>query len=169
MNKKPQIFLNEKALKFRDVLVIDSNGNTLGVMQTKRALDIAKNDGLDLFVVNQFANPVVCKILDYGKYKYQEDKRQQANQKPKQTVKEVKLSPRIQLHDIETFAKSSNKFLAHGDKVKITCVFKSREVEHPEIGLAKIMTLLDLIKDSGFTEEEPVLKGKLMTVMVSPK
>ena len=169
MNKKPQIFLNEKVLKFRDILVIGPDGHTLGVMQSRKALEQAQNEGLDLMVVNQFATPVVCKILDYGKFKYLENKREQANQKPKQETKEIKVSPKIQLHDIITFVNRAKKFLEHGDKVKVTCVFKSREIEHPEIGLGKINIVLDMLKECGIVEGEPNLKGKAMSVFVNPK
>jgi translation initiation factor IF-3 len=169
MNKKPQIFLNEKVLKFRDILVIGPEGNTLGVMQSRQALQIAQTEGLDLMVVNHLASPIVCKILDYGKFKYQENKKLQANQKPKQETKEIKVSPKIQLHDIITFVNRAKKFLEHGDKVKVTCVFKAREIEHPELGLNKINIVLDLLKDLCVIESEPSLKGKVMSCMLNPK
>jgi translation initiation factor IF-3 len=167
--KRQIVFLNEKVLKFREALVIDHNGKSLGQMPTKIALNIAKNEGLDLFAVNVNSNPIVCKIVNYGQMKYEEQKREKANHKPKQDTKEIKISPRIQKHDIDTFVKRAKKFLEHGDKVKITCVFKNRELEHPELGLKKINEFLELIDEMCMYEGTPVLQGKLMSILVNPK
>jgi translation initiation factor IF-3 len=169
MIKKPQVFLNERVLKFRDVLVINSDGQSLGVMGSRKALDIAQNQGLDLFLVSPNSNPIVCKILDYGKHKYEEDKKLSASHKPKQETKEIKISPRIQQHDLNTFINRAIKFLQHGDKVKVTCVFKAREIEHPQLGYDKIVSVLEAIEFVGLPEDEPVLLGKMMSVMVNPK
>jgi translation initiation factor IF-3 len=167
--KKQFVFLNERALKFREALVINSDGSSLGVIPTRKALDLAKNEGLDLYVANPNASPVVCKILDYGQMRYEEQKRERANHKPKQDTKEIKVSPRIQKHDIETFVKRAIKFLEHGDKVKVSCFFKSRELDHPELGLAKIKIVLDELSNYCVYEGEPVLQGKIMSIIVSPK
>jgi translation initiation factor IF-3 len=101
--------------------------------------------------------------------KYEEQKRERANHKPKQDTKEIKVSPRIQKHDIETFVKRAIKFLEHGDKVKVTCVFKQRELEHPELGLAKIKTVLEELNEYCVYEGEPTLQGKIMSIIVNPK
>jgi len=169
MNKKPQILLNERVLKLREVHLIDSLGKSLGVVNTREALKIAKEEEFDLFVVSLNTNPPVAKIIDYGHMKYEEDKKAKANQKHKQETKEVKISPRIAQHDLNTFIKRAIKFLEHGDKVKLTCVFKSREIEHPELGKEKIQLFLDSIADHGQSEGEPTLLGKLMSIMVNPK
>jgi len=167
--KKQYVFLNDKVLKFREALVIDSSGSSLGVMPTRKALELAQNSGLDLFAVNTNITPIVCKIVDYGQMKYEEQKRERANHKPKQETKEIKISPRIQKHDIDTFVKRAKKFLEHGDKVKITCVFKFRELEHPELGMNKVQIVLNELSDLCVYEGHPVLQGKLMSIIVNPK
>lgn len=167
--KKQYVFLNEKVLKWREALVIDSSGSSLGVLPTRKALDLAKNEGLDLFAVNTNISPIVCKIVDYGQMKYEEQKRERANHKPKQDIKEIKVSPRIQKNDIDTFVKRAKKFLEHGDKVKVTCVFRNRELEHSELGLEKIKTVLNELSDYCTYEGQPILQGKIMSITVSPK
>ena len=166
--RKIQIILNERILKFKEVLVIDSNGKTLGNMPTKQALEGAKSQGLDLYLVSQNTPVPVCRIVDYGQMKYEEDKRARANHKPKQDLKEVKISPRIQQHDLDTFSKRAIKFLEHGDKVKVTCVFKAREIAYPHLGEDKMNILLGTLTEHGNVEGTPVLQGKLMSVLVSP-
>lgn len=168
MNKKPQILLNEKTLWIKDMQVIGSDGKPLGRMSAKEALAIAKDEGLDLFVVSTSVVPPVAKIVDYGHMKYEQDKRERQNQKPKQEVKEVRLSPRIQQHDIDTLIKRAIKFLEHGDKVKVNCIFKQREIEHSELGLDKINIMLDALKEYGTPEGKPSLVFKQMYVMVVP-
>jgi len=167
--KKTFVFLNEKVLRFSNALVIGSDNKSLGIIATRKALEIAKSEGLDLFVVNSNSNPVVCKIVDYGKMKYEEDVRERANHKIKQETKEIKISPRIQQNDLNTFIKRAVKFLEHGDKVKITCVFKHRELEHPELGLNKIEIMLRSLEDFCLYDTKPTLVGKLMSITINPK
>lgn len=167
--KKTFILLNEKVLKFREALVIGSDGKPLGVINTREALNIAKNEGLDLFAVNTNVSPVVCKIVDYGRMKYEEDKRERANHKAKQETKEIKISPRIQQNDLNTFTKRAIEFLEHNDKVKITCVFKHRELEHSELGLNKIEIMLKNLEDHCSYEGKPILNGKYMSITINPK
>lgn len=168
MNKKPQILLNEKTLWIKDMQVIGSDGKPIGRMSAKEALAIAKDEGLDLFVVSTSVVPPIAKIVDYGHMKYEQDKRERQNSKPKQEVKEVRLSPRIQKHDIDTLVKRAIKFLQHGDKVKINCIFKQREIEHSELGLDKINLMLEDLKDYGAADAKPTLVFKQMFVIVSP-
>lgn len=167
--KKQYVFLNEKVLKWREALVIDNSGSSLGVLPTRKALDLAKNEGLDLFAVNTNISPIVCKIVDYGQMKYEEQKRERANHKPKQDTKEIKVSPRIQKNDIDTFVKRAKKFLENGDKVKVTCIFRNRELEHSELGLEKIKIVLNELSDYCTYEGQPILQGKIMSIIVSPK
>ena len=101
--------------------------------------------------------------------KYEEQKRERANHKPKQDTKEIKVSPRIQKNDIDTFVKRAKKFLEHGDKVKVTCVFRNRELEHSELGLEKIKIVLNELSDYCTYEGQPILQGKIMSIIVSPK
>jgi translation initiation factor IF-3 len=169
MNKKPQVFRNEKVLKFREVHVINADNKSLGVMSARSALNLAREQELDLLVVSLNVEPPICKILDYGKMKYTENKQSKANQKPKQDLKEIKIHPFIQQHDIDTFLKRAVKFLETGDKVKITCTFKARELSRTNIGLEKIQSMIDSLVELGTPENEPTLQGKNMFVLLAPK
>ena len=151
--RKTQVLLNERILKFREVLVIDADGKALGNLPAKSALERAKEQGLDLYLVSQNTPVPVCKIVNYGQMKYEEDKRARANHKPKQDL---------------TFTKRAIKFLEHGDKVKVTCVFKAREIMYPHLGEEKIKIMLTALTNHGTVEGTPVLQGKLMSVMVNP-
>lgn len=164
--KKNQVILNKKIVyTFSEVTVISSEGKSLGVMPSRDALDLAQNEGLDLLLVSSGDKPV-CKIVDHGKLKYQEEKSKAF--KHKQETKEVKISPRIQQHDLETFTKRAIKFLTHGDKVKLTCVFRHPELQHPEFGKQKIDAFLEIISEYGLPEGDPVLNGKNMSLMINP-
>jgi translation initiation factor IF-3 len=167
MNKKPLIFLNERCLKLGTLQVIDDNKQNLGVMNSRDALNVAREKGLDLLVVSSTVDPPIAKILDYGQYKYLENKRNKGNVQHKQETKELKISPRIQMHDIDTIVKKAAAFLQHGDKVKITCVFKAREVVFPLIGEEKIKVILEKLSEYGSTTDTIELKGKTMSVILS--
>ena len=169
MRKKEEIFLNERALKFRDLQVIDENKKLVGVISARTALQMAKDAGLDLFVISPAATPPVAKILDYGQMKYEKAKQERSHHKHKQDTKEIKISARIHQHDLDFLIKRAIKFLEHGDKVKITCVFKAREIEHPEFGLQIINAMLSSLDEFITYEGSPVLQGKFMSIVVDPK
>jgi translation initiation factor IF-3 len=169
VHKKPFIYLNEKVLKLPEVHLIDDSGSSLGTMTSRQALNLAREKDLDLFVVSTTATPPIAKILNYGQYKYLENKRNKENSKPKQDTKELKISPRIQKHDIDTIIKKAIAFLQHGDKVRLTCVFKAREISFPTIGEEKIKLMLDELSEYGSTADVIELKGKLMSVLMNPK
>lgn len=167
--KKPQILLNERTLRFKELHVIGSDNKFVGVMNSRDALKMAQDEDLDLFIVSSTTNPPVAKILDYGQMKYAQDKREKANQKHKQDTKEIKISIRIQQHDMDVFIKRAIKFLEHGDKVKLTCVYKSREIEHADLGFVKIKSMLESLNNYCVYDGEPVLSGKILSIIVSPK
>jgi translation initiation factor IF-3 len=130
--REPQQRVNHR-IRVPEIRVVDANGDMLGVMQTQDALRTAREQGLDLVEINPKANPPVCKILDYGKYKYDE-KKKKSETKRKQSaveVKEIKLRPKTDDHDLEFKARAACKFLESGNKVKFTVRFRGREITHP--------------------------------------
>ena len=156
-------------LKYRDVRVIGSEGDQLGIMQSRQALQIARDEGLDLVVVSPTAQPPVCKIIDYGKFKYLEGKLGKDKKSKQQELKGIKISPRIADHDMAFLVRNAIRFLEEGNKVKVTCQFKAREVTHPELGRQKLDKFLDEVKDFATTERIPILDGKFMIMILLPK
>lgn len=156
-------------LRFRDIRVIGADGEQLGILQSKQALTMAKEQGLDLVMVAPNATPPVCRIIDYGKYKYLQGKQTKENKRKTQEVKGIKISPRIAEHDIQTAVKKTISFLEDGDKVKVTCQFRAREVTHPELGRKKLDAIAEAVKDHGVVERAPSMEGRLMTMILSPK
>jgi translation initiation factor IF-3 len=149
--------------------VIGSDGEQLGILQSRQALSMAKEQGLDLVMVSPSANPPVCKILDYGKYKYLTGKQARETKKKQAEVKGIKISPRIAEHDLAFLLKNTIRFLGEGHKVKVTCQFRAREVTHPEIGRQKLAKMADALAEYGSVERPPTLDGKLMIMILVPK
>lgn len=160
---------NERVLRIRDIRVIDDDGSQLGIMQSRQALDLAREKGLDLVLVAPAANPPVAKILDFGHYKYELRKKEKEGKKKQQEVKGIKISPRIAEHDLNTNLKNARRFLESGDKVKITCQFRAREITHPEIGRAKLDRMAENLNDIAVVERPPSLDGRLMVMVMVPK
>jgi translation initiation factor IF-3 len=156
-------------LRFRDVRVIDANGDQMGILQSRQALAHAKEQGLDLVMVSPSANPPVCKILDYGKFKYLTGKQARETKKKQSEVKGIKISPRIAEHDLAFLLKNTIRFLGEGHKVKVTCQFRAREVTHPEIGRKKLERMAGEVADIAVVERPPSLDGKLMIMVLVPK
>ncbi len=167
---KPQGPKANERIKALDVQVIGSEGNNLGVMQLKQAIQMAKDEGLDLIEISPNANPPVCKIMDMGKYKY--DLQKKANQaKKKQKVvslKEIKLRPGTEIHDYTFKIKNAKKFIAKGDKVKFTVKFKGREMQHVELGKDLMKRIIDDTKDIGKVETHPKFEGRQMIMIIQP-
>lgn len=138
-------------------------------MQSRQALQIARDEGLDLVVVSPTAQPPVCKIIDYGKFKYLEGKLGKDKKSKQQELKGIKISPRIADHDLGFLVKNAIRFLEEGNKVKVTCQFKAREVTHPELGRQKLDKFMDEVKDYALTERTPILDGKFMIMILLPK
>jgi translation initiation factor IF-3 len=156
-------------LRFRDVRVIGPEGEQIGILQSRQALNMAREQGLDLVMVSPNAQPPVCKIIDYGKFKYLTEKQQKEKKSKSQDVKGIKISPRIAEHDVQTALKKTVTFLEEGHKVKITCMFKAREVTHPELGRKKLDYMADQVKDLAVVERIPSLEGRLMIMVLVPK
>lgn len=150
--------------------VVDDDGEQLGVMATRDALDRAREKGLDLVEVAPNADPPVCKIMDYGKFKYQQQKKLQEAKK-KQTVikiKEVKFRPKTDEHDYQTKLKKIVKFLEGGDRCKVTIFFRGREIVHKDRGLAMLERVVVDTQDLAKVESKPMSEGRTMTMMLAP-
>ena len=167
---KPQGPKANERIKALDVQVIGSEGNNLGVMQLKKAIQLAKDEGLDLIEISPNANPPVCKIMDMGKYKY--DLQKKANQaKKKQKVvslKEIKLRPGTEIHDYNFKIKNAKKFITKGDKVKFTVKFKGREMQHVELGKNLMNRIIEDTKEIGKVETHPKFEGRQMIMIIQP-
>lgn len=143
----------------------------LGVMEPSEALKIADENELDLVMIAPTAVPPVCKVMDYGKYKFEEMKREKEAKKKQKTIeiKEIRISPNIDQHDFEFKAKNTIAFLKAGNKVKITLRFKGREASYSELGEKVLLRFKDALEDYGVVEKEPKLEGRNMTMLVVPK
>ncbi len=157
-------------IRAREVLVIDENGEKRGVMPVEEALALAEEAGLDLVEVAPNAEPPVCKILDYGKYKYEAQKRAAEARKKQKTieVKEVKMRPTIDTHDYEVKMRNLRKFISKGDKVKVTIRFRGRELAHTELGRALMERVLDDAGDDVKVELRPKMEGRQMVMILAP-
>ena len=164
-----ELSINEE-IRVKEVRVVADNGEQLGVMSTNSALDKAYAEGLDLVLIAPNATPPVCRIMDYGKFRYERDKREKEAKKKQQTieVKEVQLSCRIDTHDFQTKANNAIRFLKGGDKVRVVLLFKGREMAHTEVGAEVINKFLELCSEYGSTDKAPSLEGKRMSVVISP-
>lgn len=156
-------------LKYRDVRVIGSDNEQLGIMQSRQALNLAREEGLDLVMVSPTAQPPVVRIIDFGKHKYLEGKLGKDKKSKQQEVKGIKISPRIAEHDLQVGIKKAHEFLEEGHKVKVTCMFKAREVTHPELGRKKLDMFAQAVADYGIVERIPTLDGRLMIMVLNPK
>lgn len=157
-------------IRIDKIRLIDGEGNMVGVVSVAEGLKMAEAAGLDLVEVSPGASPPVCKLLDYGKYKYQlQKKANEARKKQKIIqVKEIKLRPMIDKHDLETKMKAVHKFLDEGDKVKFTLRFRGREMSHQELGYRLLNQVKEVLADKVKVESEPRLEGRQMVMMVAP-
>jgi translation initiation factor IF-3 len=165
-----QIRVNHR-IRVPEVRVIDFDGSMLGVLQTHEALRKAQEQGLDLVEVNPKAEPPVCKILDFGKYKY-EEKKKQAQARRNQSVveiKEIKLRPKTDDHDIAFKVKAARRFIEAGHKVKFTVRFRGREITHPEKAHEQLDIILKALDDVSNVETRPMMEARAMSLVVAPK
>jgi translation initiation factor IF-3 len=158
-------------IRAREVRVIDDEGGQLGILAIADALAHAEQRGLDLVEVAPEAQPPVCRIMDYGKFKYQQNKRATEAKKKQVRVelKEVKLRPKTEEHDYLFKMKNARRFLEEGNKVKVTVMFRGREVTHPEFGRRLIERLVTDVADTGQPESLPNMAGRFMTMVLAPK
>ena len=153
------------------VLLIDQNGEKQGEMPISAALEAAEEVGLDLVEIVPNANPPVCKILDYGKFKFQEQKKKNEARKRQKVVeiKEIKLRPQIDVHDYEVKAKAMHRFFEEGDKVKVTLRFRGREMAHPELGMKLLQQVKADFEPVAKVEHEPRMEGRQMIMILAPR
>lgn len=165
-----EALINEE-IRDNELRVIDNEGNMLGIMSREEALNLAAEKNLDLVNISPNANPPVCKILDYGKYRYDMQKKEKdAKKKQKQTqVKEIRLSTFIEEHDISVKAKTGAKFLADGDKVKVSLRFRGREKDYASTGMAVMNKFAEFVSEVGTVEKKPEFEGRSLIMVVAPK
>lgn len=152
------------------VRVIGPTGEQLGVMALYEALAKAEEAGLDLVEIASGSVPPVCKIINYGKFRYDQTKREKESKKSQHQVKvkEVKLKPNIDVHDLNTKIRHAKDFIAHGNKVKVTCVFRGRELMHPEIGERIVQQFCDALDEIAMAESPPKMFGRMLSVVLAP-
>jgi translation initiation factor IF-3 len=164
-----QTRVNER-IRIREVRLVDENGQQVGVIPTMQALEMARDRGLDLVEVAPNAIPPVCRLMDYGKYRYEQSRKERESRKNQTTVelKEVRIRPKIDGHDLETKGRQAAKFLDGGDKVKVSVLFRGREMAHPEIGRGLLDQLIELLRPHGALEQMPKIEGRTMTIILAP-
>lgn len=167
---KETVRINEE-IRVREVRVTNADGEQLGIMQTRDALHMAIEQHLDLVEVAPKAKPPVCRIMDFGKYRYEQQKREKEARKKQKviTIKEVKLRPNIEQHDFDVKLKNASRFLQDGDKVKVTIMFRGRELSHPELGKEILERFAEALKDTVSVERDAKLEGKNMIMILAPK
>ena len=153
------------------VRLVDERGNMVGIVPRTEALTMAADAGLDLVEIAPNADPPVCKILDFGKFKYEEQKKKNEARKKQKIieVKEIKLRPSIDDHDYEVKMRSMNKFIEEGDKVKVTMRFRGRELAHQELGMNVLMRVREDLDGIAKVEQMPRMEGRQMTMVVAPR
>ncbi|MBC7465224.1 MAG: translation initiation factor IF-3 [Bdellovibrio sp.] len=159
-----------REIRAQSIRLIDENGVMAGVMSVPDALRMAQDRGLDLIEIAPNAEPPTCKLMDYGKYKYEEKKKAAASRKNQVivTIKEIQMRPRTDQHDFETKMKHARRFLLDGDKVKINLRFMGREMAHQEAGVAVIKKAIEFVKDLALVEAPPKTEGKNLFTLLAP-
>jgi translation initiation factor IF-3 len=168
--RQPQVRVNYR-IRVPEVRVIAADGTQLGIMTSQDAIRMAQEQTLDLVEVNPKADPPVCKIMDFGKYKYEEKKRANEARKKQNVVeiKEVKVRPKTDEHDLDTKIRHIRRFLEEGNKAKITVRFRGREITHPEKGREVLDDIIKALEGLINIEGNPALEGKAMTMLIAPK
>ena len=167
---KPKGPRSNERIRALDVQVIGSEGGNLGAMPLNKAIELAKQEGLDLIEISPNANPPVCKIMDMGKFKYDAQKKANLAKKKQKIIalKEIKMRPVTETHDYEFKVKNAKKFIAKGDKVKFTIRFKGRELQHSHLGNELMTKIKEDMKDIGKVELHPKFDGKQMIMVIQP-
>lgn len=169
VNNIKDLMINEE-IRSSKVRLIDDEGEQIGVIPIKEALKMAENKHLDLVNVAPNAKPPVCKILDYGKYKYDALKKEKEAKKNQKVinVKEIRLSPNIEKHDLEVKANQASKFLSNENRVKVSVRFRGRELGHKDLGKEVLDKFYELTKDVGQIEKKPSMEGRMMIMFMGP-
>ncbi len=169
-NIKQELPINER-IREKEVQLIGVNGEKIGVVSTKEALEIALKENLDLVLVAPNSTPPVCKIMNYGKYKFEQEKKEKEAKKKQKVleVKELRVTPNIEEHDFGFKSKNARKFLEDGNKVKITVRFRGREVNNTKLGEAVLDKFIENLQDISVVEKKPKLEGKNMFIILAKK
>ncbi len=157
-------------IRVREVRLVDENGGQLGIVPTVEALKMARERSLDLVNVAPQAKPPVCKLLDYGKYKFELEKKTRESKKKQKLVrmKEIRMQPKIEVHDLSFKTKHIKEFLDEGNKVKVTIRFRGRELAHTELGRKVLEKVLDLLDGAYVMDRPPAMEGRFMSMIISP-
>jgi len=169
ISRPVQTRVNER-IRIREVRLIDEEGQQVGIVPTRDAMEMARSRGLDLVEVAPNAIPPVCRIMDYGKFRYEQSRKERESRRNQHVIelKEVRIRPKIDDHDLATKGRQAAKFLDDGDKVKMTVLFRGREMAHPDIGKGLLDQLADMLRPHGTIEQSPRLEGRTMTMMLNP-
>lgn len=165
-----QHLINEE-IRAKEIRLVGNDGEQLGLMSSSSAQDLADAKQLDLVMIAPQAKPPVCKLMEYGKYIYELQRKEKEARKNQKVVniKEVRISPNIEDHDLNVKAKNAGKFLKDGDKVKVTVRFRGREAVYPHFGEELLKKFAEILSEVGVIEKKPLLEGRNMTMMLSPK
>ena len=165
-----ELQINEQ-IRDKEIRVIDSDGSQLGIMPSKKAMELAEQKNLDLVKIAPQATPPVCKIIDYGKYRFEQSKREKEQRKNQRVVeiKEVRLSLNIDTHDFETKKNHAMRFISEGNKVKASIRFRGREMGHPELGQDIMRRFAEAMAEVANVERQPKLEGRTMMMFLAPK
>ncbi len=163
-----QLRVNER-IRAREVRLVGEKGEQLGIMPLFEAREVAKKANLDLVEVAPTSVPPVCRLLDYGKYKYEQSKKERESKKTQKVslLREVRLRPKIGTHDFDSKARVAYKLLNDGNKVKITVMFRGREITHPELGLKLLQRMAESLKDVAVIDQQPSMEGRRMNLILS--
>jgi translation initiation factor IF-3 len=161
--------VNER-IRIPEIRLIDEDGSHIGVIRTRDALEMARERGLDLVEVQPNASPPVCRLMDYGKFRYEESRRERESRKRQKSaiVKEVRLRPKIDEHDLETKGRQVQRFLEAGDKVKLSVLFRGREIAHQDIGRELLVKLSQQLDQLALIDQPPHMEGRTMVMFLSP-
>ncbi|MCH6559544.1 translation initiation factor IF-3 [candidate division KSB1 bacterium] len=171
MNKKKQTTAINERIKAPEVRVIDADGEQVGVIDTSEAIEMAQSKGFDLVEISPNASPPVCQIMDYGKYKYQQSKKEKDTKKKQHVihVKEIRLRPKIEAHDFNFKVSHARKFIEKGNKVKATVLFRGREMAHKEFAKTLLERMANELEDIAKIEREAVMEGRMMIMYLTKK
>lgn len=165
-----ELLINEE-IREKEVRLIDSEGEQLGIVLTKKAMEMAESKQLDLVMIAQLAKPPVCKIMDYSKYLYEATKKEKEARKNQKVIniKEIRFGPNIEEHDFDVKARNAEKFLKDGDKVKVTVRFRGRETDYSHIGRNLLVQFADKMSALGDIEKDAKLEGRNLSMILKPK
>ena len=164
-----QLRVNERIIA-REVRLVGEKGEQLGIMTLADAREVARKHSLDIVEVAPTSVPPVCRLLDYGKYKYEQAKKEQQARKSQKVslLREVRLRPKIGIHDFEAKARTARKLLTEGDKVKLTLMFRGRESTHPEVGWKVLQRMVESLSEVSSMERRPIMEGRRMNIILAP-